>query len=214
MKELLHALLLIVVVAGCGTTPPKESVADQSKIIVTDLVMIKNDCDQNKKALACAQYAYKLKNIDQSIYLTYVTHACELGDESSCFNMDQIKGRTGQYNIGILKREENQIFACYAYYTEDIRAESVKMGEQENKLLNITALVDEAGVLKKLTLDGRQINPKLEECVMKIFANKKFLGSDKEALISLTLLFPMKYKEKDMALNRLDGLNESLKKLK
>ena len=214
MTVFLSRLLMGLILLSCSSTPPKKSTPDQSKIITEDLVIIKNDCDQNRRALACARYAYKVKNLDEAIYVKYVLMACDLGDDNSCFNLDQIKGKTAQYNIGILKREENQIFSCYSHYTEDIQSESIKMGETEHKLLNLTALINQEGKLQNMTLDGRKLNPKLEKCVVDIYTARKFIPADKEMLLNLTLVFPMKYKDTPTATSKLDGLADSLKSLK
>ncbi len=209
----LFLLSLLLNLTGCGTSSSSHDLDNQAQIIKNDPMFIKADCDQNRTALSCARYAYKLKNVDADIYLKYTTLACELGDSSSCFNLDQIKGKKFDYNLSVLKREESHIFACYAHYSSDSKIESMKVDEKDHKILNISALVDQAGKLQKMTLDGRNLNPKMEECVRTVYQNKKFVGADRDMLLSLTLLMPIQYNDKDVAKNNLDGLADSLKDL-
>ncbi|GEM_PF-5933978 len=211
--KLLSSLLCLLILASCSSTSNQTADLSQSLVIQNDPMLIRTECEQNKKAMACARFAYHLKKTNPDIYLKYTTMACELGDENSCFNMNQLKGRTFNYNMTILKRSEDQIFNCYAHYSDDIRASSVTLGEKENKILNVSALITTEGHLKKVTLDGHNLNAKMEKCVGEAFYSKKFIGADKDMMLSLTLMMPMKYKEKDMAKNTLDGLADSLKDL-
>lgn len=213
LMKSLFALLSLLILVSCSTAAIKENIADQSEVIKNDPMFIKTDCEQNHVALACARFAYKLKNSDPDLYLKYTVMACELGDQGSCFNLGQIQGKVFDYNLTILKREEAQIFACYAYHSEDVQTSEVKLGEKEHKTLNLSARIDQTGKLQKMTLDGRNLNAQMEKCVQDIFHNKKFVGADKDMLLSLTLLMPVKYKDKDVAKNTLDGLADSLKDL-
>jgi hypothetical protein len=212
MKKFLSVFILAILVS-CTSAPLKKDIADQSDVIKNDPMFIKTDCEQNHDALSCAKFAYKLKNSDPDLYLKYTSLACDLGDQSSCFNLGQLKGKVFDYNLTVLKREEGQIFSCYAYHSEDVKTSEVKMGEKEHKVLNLSALIDQSGKLQKMTLDGRNLNAQMERCIQGIYHSKKFVGADKDMLLSLTLLMPVQYKEKDVAKNSLDGLADSLKDL-
>lgn len=204
---------LLLILPSCSSVQTSKQVAGQADLIKDDPLLVKTNCEQNRHALSCARYAYRFKKNDVDTYFKYTLLACELGDQSSCFNLGQLKGKTFDYNMNVLKREETQIFSCYSYYSDDIQSSSVKIGEKEQKVLNISALINQEGKLQRVTLDGRNLNEKMEKCVQGIYSNKKFVGADKDMLLSLTLLMPIKYKEKDIAKNSLDGLADSLKDL-
>ncbi len=206
------AFLSLFLLVSCSSSSSNR-IADQEQLIKDDPMLIRTRCEQGQNALSCARYAYRFRKSDQDTYFKYTLMACDLGDQNSCFNLGQLKGKSFDYNLNVLKREETQIFSCYAYHSEDVRTASVKIGESEQKILNLSALIDQEGKLKRMTLDGRNLNEKMEKCVQAIYISKKFVGADKDMLLSLTLLMPVKYKEKDVAKNSLDGLADSLKDL-
>lgn len=172
------ALWLPLLLAACATPENKVAVPERPQVHLEEL---KTKCENEGHALSCARYGYYTKD------LSYTRYACSLGDQTSCFNVREVENRAPTQNFNIIESNKNQIFGCYINHSID-----TDMGEgiKEDKKVDLVFVIDTAGKISSLSIQGEKISQKFKSCVMNAFASKKFVASDREQSIIFTLLMP------------------------
>ncbi len=172
----LVSLLLLYSCATADVTPT--AVAGKS---TESLRQFKDDCETKSIALACARFGYLTKDLD------YTARACQLGDQGSCFNLEEQRGRAPNQNFALINSNQGLIYGCYVNHSID--SDDGRNSKTIKKVI-LNFLIDTTGKLTHLSVDGDGLSDKFKACVLNTFSSKKFIPSDREQSINYALEMP------------------------
>ncbi len=145
------------------------------------LAQLRSDCEARSLPLACARIGYLTKDFD------YTARACQLGDEGSCFNLEEHRGRAPNQNFALINSNQGLIYSCYVNHSID--SDDGRSSKTIKKVI-LDFLIDTKGVLTRLAVDGDALSPKFKACVLSSFSAKKFIATDQEQSIRYALEMP------------------------
>jgi hypothetical protein len=172
-------IVLLLLLYSCATAKLKTAAVAQRG--TESLSQSKDDCETKSIALACARFGYLTKNLD------YTARACQLGNQGSCFNLEEHRGRAPNQNFALINSNQGLIYGCYVNHSID--SDDGRNSRTTKKII-LNFLIDTTGKLTNLSVDGEALSLKFKFCVLHSFSAKKFIPSDREQSISYALEMP------------------------
>ncbi len=172
-------LVFLLILFSCATAKVNTTTAPGKP--TESLGQLKIECETQSMALACARFGYLTKNFD------YTARACQLGDQGSCFNLEEQRGRAPNQNFALINSNQGLIYSCYVNHSID--SDDGRNSRTTKKVI-LNFLINTTGHLTNLSVDGEGLSGKFKACVLNSFSSKKFIPSDREQSISYALEMP------------------------
>ena len=169
---------LILFLFGCAV---QETKTVSTAPIQVDLEDLKKKCENESHTLSCARYGYLAKD------LSYTRHACYLGDQNSCFNVQEVENRAPNQNYAIINSHQGQIFGCYVNNSID---ENNGEGVKKDKEIDLVFNINLEGKISSLSVIGQKLSQKFIDCVKSSFTARKFIAVDREQSIRYSMTMP------------------------
>lgn len=163
MKKI-SILIATLLLSSCASEIKKE------KSQATDTVAtLEKECAQ-KNGLSCAKLGYLLKSTDSLKSLSYYKKGCELGDQSSCFNLESAESSGMQALNNFLSSQTTNIIACYYKFNSGDGGKTAigKVSGYRKNSFTVEYRALKNGTHTNLHILGAEEEGQTKECVDKI----------------------------------------------